>query len=488
MKKHILIIFLLASGILFFPGCKKFLEEKGSPNLDQTTFPKSESDLRILCNGMYNNMNINEFYGRSYLIMSDTYSDEITTTQAVGPRYDIENFVITASNTEVSNWWTRSYLIIGRANQVVNVTPFVPVSEAIRNRFIAEAKFIRAFTYFQMVRLFGDVPLILQQPAGIDSLKNFKPSRTPQSEVYKKIIEDLLFAEANLPKEKTISLKGIPSTGAASSLLAKVYLTRGYLSFAETDDFNKAAAKCLQVINSGDYDLFPNFSDVFDYTKKNGIEHIFSIQFELSPLGPNAIVSFLSPPAVYPRAFGIFPAERKFYNAFPGTDVIRKANSFYSVGVGFTGTPYDFISNPNSNVYCAKFKDANTLVSNNDRTNYIFLRFADVLLMHSEALNQVNPADPAKYTGINRVRARVSLPDLSGLPSKEAFQDALFNERQWELCFEGQRRYDLIRMGKLVPVMTALGKTNIRDFHKFYPVPQTEIDLNSNLLPQNTGY
>ncbi len=484
--KYIIVLGLICSTALM--GCKKFLTEKGSSDLGKTIFPKSESDLRILCNGMYNNMSINEFYGRSYLIMSDTFSDEIASTQAIGPRFDIENFQISPSNTEVANWWSRSYIIIGRANQIIEVAPSLSIDQKKKDPYIAEARFIRAFTYFQLTRLFGDLPFILKSPVGIDSLKSFKPLRAPSSQVYEQIISDLLFAEANLPREKDITLKGVPSTGAASSLLAKVYLTRAYLPFAEPTDFENAAIKCATVINSGDYRLLPNYADVFDVAKKNGDEHIFSIQFELGPLLANVNVSFLTPPEVYPKAFGVFPAERKFYDEFPDADVIRKTFNFYSKGVGKTGVAYDFIANSASNVYCAKFRDDNVLLSNTDRTNYIFLRFADVLLMQSEALNALNPNDPLKYFGINKVRGRVNLNELSGISDKSAFAYAVLNERHWELCFEGQRRDDLIRMGKLVEVMNAKGKTKIRDDNKYYPVPQIEIDLNPNLLPQNKGY
>ena len=393
MKKYFFLYLSSLLSIFFLGGCKKYLREKGFSSLDATIFPKTEGDLRVLCNGMYINMEQYEGYGRSYYIMSDVFSDEAASSRPNGPRYEIENFLITPSNTEVDNWWTRSYLIIGTANTIIQVAPTTPIAKEKIAPYVAEAKFIRALTYFQMLRFFGDVPLVLSQPTNLDSLKNFKPSRAPQQDVYKQVVEDLIYAEANLPREKDIpaNYKGTPSTGAASSLLAKVYLTRGYLSFADPADFQNAADECSKVINSGDYDLFPDYADVFDVFKKNGIEHIFSVQFDLLPNQSNAIVSFLSPPEVYPLGFASFSAERKFYNSFPDADAIRKNFNFYSKGVGYTGIPYDYISDPNQNVYCAKWRDPEVLNSNNDRTNYIFLRFADVLLMQSEALKQIKP-------------------------------------------------------------------------------------------------
>lgn len=302
--------------------------------------------------------------------------------------------------------------------------------------------------------------------------------------------EDLQFAGQFLPKESAIpaTLKGTPSTGAATSLLAKVYLTRAYLPFAESTDFANAAATCDKVITSTDYALFPNFKDVFDVNKENGVEHIFSIQYDQAPNRTGGITGFLTPVQVYPRSFGAFPAERKFYDEFPAADVVRKKFVFYDQGVGIGGGSYDFVSSPTTNPYCAKYRDdVLAQTSFNDRCNYLIIRFADVLLMHSEALNRLNASDANKYVGINRVRARVNLPPLAGL-NQSAFENAVLDERHWELCFEGKRRDDMIRMGKFVAILTAKGNPNIKEFHRYYPVPQSEIDINPNLLPQNPGY
>ena len=480
--------------LIMATGCKKFLEEKTFSNLDPSIFPKTEGDLRVLCNGLYNMLEANEQYGRSYLIISDIFSDELTTIALSGPRFEIQNYAITSANSELAQCWSRNYTIISRANVIVKEAPTTPVETAKTQPYIAEARFIRALCYFELVKFFGDVPLIINQPTHLDSLINFKPFRTAQKEVYKQIIEDLKYAALYLPKESAIpgTLKGTASTGAATALLAKVYLTRAYLPFAEATDFTDAASACEKVINSDSYKLFPNYTDVFDVKQKNGVEHIFSIQYDQSPNKTGGMTGFLSPPEVYPNSFGSFPAERKFYDEFPSTDAIRKKFVFYDQGVGAVGkvkgVAYNFLASPTANPYCGKYRDDELAERGfNDRCNYLIMRFADVLLIHSEALNRINAGDANKYTSINKVRARVNLPALAGL-NQTAFEKAVLDERHWELCFEGKRRDDLIRMGKLVPVMTALGFTNIKDTHRYYPVPQSEINLNANLLPQNLGY
>ncbi len=487
--KPVIKLFILFA-LLVTTGCKKFLEEKTFTNLNQSIFPKSEGDLRVLCNGLYNMFETNEHYGRSYLIISDVFSDELTTTALSGPRFEMQNALITAGNSELAQAWSRNYTVISRANVIIKQAPLVAIPVAKVQPYIAEARFIRALCYFELVKFWGDVPLVLDQPVNIDSLQALKPSRSPQKDVYKQMTDDLKYAELYLKKESAIpaTYKGIASSGAATSLLAKVYLTRAYLPFADPSDFLSAADACNRVISSGDYGLFANYRDVFDVNKENGVESIFAIQYDQAPNRTSGITGFLTPAQVYPRSFGSFPAERKFYDAFPNADVIRKKYVFYDRGVGLGGGAYDFVSNPATNPYCAKYRDDVLAASSfNDRCNYPILRFADVLLMQSEALNRINAADPNKYTGINKVRARVSLPPLSAL-DQASFENAVLDERHWELCFEGKRRDDLIRMGKLVSVMNAQGFTNVKDFNRYYPVPQTEIDINANLLPQNTGY
>ncbi|MFC4213588.1 RagB/SusD family nutrient uptake outer membrane protein [Pedobacter petrophilus] len=488
--KNIFKILILIFFVSIQTGCKKFLDEKQFSSLDLATFPKSEEDLRVLANGLYIMFEANEGYGRSNLILTDIFSDELTTIATSGPRYEMQNHLITPVNSEIDQFWVRNYIIISRANVIIKQAPLSGLSDAVINPYLAEARFIRAHCYFELVKMFGNVPLVLESFTELEDLKAQKPSRTEQSLVYKQIIEDFKYAELNLKKEAQISsgYKGTASSGAATSLLAKVYLTRAYMPFKEADDFQNAAAACEKVINSKEYNLFPNYSDVFNVTKENGIEHIFSIQFDQAPNRAGGMTGFLVDGLVYPNSFGSFPAERKFYDSFPSTDVIRKKFNFYDQGVGITGTPYNYLTTPTTNPFCAKYRDdALALTTFNDRCNFLIIRYADVLLMHSEALNRINPADPNKYIGINKVRFRVNLGLLSGL-DQNAFENAVLDERHWEFCFEGKRRDDLIRMGKLVTVLTAAGFTNIKDFHRYYPVPQPQINLNTNLLPQNNGY
>jgi hypothetical protein len=226
----------------------------------------------------------------------------------------------------------------------------------------------------------------------------------------------------------------------------------------------------------------PKYADVFDNAKKNGPEHIFSIQF--GP-GGNGATSNIIVRMFYPGLLGgagSFLVEPGFFqNGYAAEDSIRKnwnmANKVGSTNV----SPFPY-----------KFRDPDYKSSNNSNVNWIVLRYADVLLMQSEALNNINAADPAKFDGVNAVRARAGLKDpaqqlnSTNTPTQDAFIDSLVKDRGRELFIEGHRKYDLIRLGRYKQVMAKLGYT-IPDYRFLLPIPQTERDVNTK-LGQNDGY
>ncbi len=299
------------------------------------------------------------------------------------------------------------------------------------------------------------------------------------AQIYTQIIQDLKYAEANCLTENKIAAvnKGRVSSGAASSLLAKVYLTRASSSAAVASDYSDALSACNRVINSNLYKLLPNYADIFDCAKKNGAEHIFSVQFELPPSTGNIVIRMMYPSQSGGSAsFGASPA---LLNSYAKADTVRKNWNISTKSGTTTVPPYFF-----------KYRDSQwTSQSNNSRTNWIILRYADVLLMQSEAMNQLDPNDTKKFDGINKVRVRAGLPvlNLTTTISKDNFVDALVNERAWELCMEGHRRWDLIRLGKLKQVMQANRNIAVQDNQFLMPIPQTELDLNTN-LKQNAGF
>jgi len=318
------------------------------------------------------------------------------------------------------------------------------------------------------------------------------PHRSPASAVYQQIISDLQYAEANCLAENKIpsSSKGMVSSGAASAMLARVYLTRANTTYGDPQDNQNALAACNKVINSGIYKLLPNYADIFDISKKYGPEHIFCVQFALPPSTGNITLRMLTPQTIYGSA-SFFCQKNFFTNGYTDADSIRRnynlANKAVSptTGVSANVTPFFY-----------KYRDPYWLANgggNNSQMDWIVLRYADVLMMQSEAMNNIDATNPAKFDGVNAVRARAGLTDptqqlnLLNTPTSGAFIDSLVKDRARELCVEGQRRWDLIRLGRFKQAMATLGIT-IDDNHLLFPIPQSEMQVNTNLLPQNQGF
>jgi hypothetical protein len=481
MKKN---IFLIAgAGLLLMTACKKQLAEKPFSFVSPANFYKNATDAQAAINGVFSAMQAQTHYQRTAWIISELPADNLV-GNTTAERAELNTFKWTPANAEIYNWWTRSYLMISRANDVIKFVPDINMDVTQRNHIVGNARFLRALGYFDLVRNFGDVPLLLRPIASTGDSLLF-PSRAPAAEVYKTIIEDLQFAEANCLAENKIPAgnKGMASSGAAATLLAKVYLQRASTTFADAQDNQNALAALNRVINSKVYQLLPKYQDVFDNEKKNGPEHIFSVQFGPVTTGitSNIIVRMFFPSQLGGSA-AFFANNSFFNNGYSVADSIRRSYNMANKVGSTSVTPF---------VY--KYRDPSYVNnSNNSNVNWIVLRYADVLLMHSEALNNINPADPAKFAGVDSVRSRAGLKDpalqlnFSNTPTPDAFIDSLVKDRARELFVEGHRRYDLIRLKRYKEVMQPLGIT-VQNYQYLLPVPQTERDLNIN-LGQNDGY
>ncbi|WP_324670939.1 RagB/SusD family nutrient uptake outer membrane protein [Hymenobacter sp. GOD-10R] len=473
MKKKILLLSLCTLGL--FTSCEKFLEEKPYDFLTSSNFYQNESDAIAGLNGVFSTMQAQTLYGRTVWLVTELPGDYMTVVGATtGDRAELSRFSFTANNGEISFWWVNLYRMISRANDVIEKVPPISMNEANKNNILGNARFLRALGYFELVRSYGDVPLILAPIKGPND--DIRPSRTPKAQVYDQIIEDLKFAEANCLKENQITAtnKGRVSSGAAAAMLAKVYLTRASTADAKSSDNQDALDACNRVISSNLYSLSPVYGDVFLPDKENGPEHIFSVQFDLPPNVGNIIVRQNLPAAL--GGFASFTAEDWFVKSYANNDVRKAWNLSNQAG---TATLPQY--------YFNKFRD-DKRIGNDSRANWLITRYADVLLMQSEAINNINAGDATKYQGINRVRQRAGLAPLpTTATSKDAFVDLLVQERAWELCDEGHRRYDLIRLNRLKQVEKAIFNRDINDNFLLFPIPQTEVVLNPNLT-QNPGF
>ncbi|NML36770.1 RagB/SusD family nutrient uptake outer membrane protein [Chitinophaga sp. G-6-1-13] len=385
-----------------------------------------------------------------------------------------------ASNDRMEQLWKQSYDAINVSNIAIDKIALIRkenISETIRARLINEAKFLRALHYFNLVRWFGAVPLVLHEPGSL-SPEALYVEKAPEADVYAQIISDLTAAEGlPAPGEYGANDIGRATAGAAKSLLAKVYLTR--------KDWAKAAAKSKEVIDSHWYGLFDSYADVFNVGKKNGIEHIFSAQFQgNSGYQGNSLASRSAPnevPGINGDYADALHKQGGLYESFSEGDA-RKAVTFITQMISPTdGKLYTF--EPHFN----KYYDPAVVGSQGESSkNLPIIRYAEVLLIYAEALNEINGPTAEAYGAIDAVRLRsgvVRLQDVAPGLSADNFRDSVFQERRKEFVYEYQRWFDLVRRGPdyYVKVLKAAGKTLAAPRHIHFPTPQRELNLNPKL-------
>ncbi len=485
-------IILLAVGIaIALTSCNKLTEDPKSV-IVSSQFYQTTSDATSAVNAVYSTLNSDPagdfpLYGRQLNLLVENASDNQLYSpsntnpdvRALGP----ETYI--PSNSRVQKVWQQLYFGINRANVAIDNVPAIQMDTALRARLVRESKFIRALLYFNLVRLYGAVPLILHNPSSTNISTLLIP-RTSTDSVYTQIINDLKDA-TNLPKTYSTADLGRATSGAAHSLLAKVYLTR--------QDWTDAITQLNIVINGGyGYALFPNYYDAFQKATKNGVEHIFSVQFETN-LGEANSTQFLSESftSFNTGTFPIdIPADSSVYKLFSANDT-RRAVTFYNT-VYNAATGQNVVFNNAYTPYFNKFVDysLSPLSSQSlSAVNYPVIRYADVLLMYAEALNETNEAPTAAaYAAINQVRTRAHIANLTLGLNQSDFRDSVFLERRKEFIQEGHRWFDLVRQGgtALVDALHKLpAKSAASAKNTLFPIPLVELQQNPKLT-QNPGY
>jgi len=479
MKTRILIVITIV--IFSFISCKKFLVEKPYSFLTPTNFYKNAQDANAALNGVFSNMQAQAFYQRTVYVVSDNASDLIYAPAGSNTdRNALTSHTFTAVNGEITNWYVSNYKMIKNANDVIKYVPPISMDAASKADIVGNACFLRALGYFNLVTAFGQVPLILAPVSATDA--NLYPKKASLEAIYSQIITDLQYAEANCLAEKNIPAanKGRVSSGAASALLAKVYLTRAQSTAAVATDSQDALTECNKVIgDAGSYGLLPNYADIFSSDNKYNKEVVFAVRFGATPNVGNITLRMFYPSIL--GGYGSFLVQNNFFtNGFPAGS--RDVRQTYSVSNQVVDSKGVHAVAP----FIYKFRDSQWKKDNNSRTDWFVLRLAEVYLLQSEAMNNINSADPNKFNGLNTIRARAGLTlltdqlNFTNTPTSDAFVDTLLNERARELCGEGQRRWDLLRLGKLKPAMAAVGVT-VDDNHLLFPIPQSEQDVNPNL-------
>ena len=458
MKKTLL---TAAFAVLLLGGCKDYLNITPQSTLVEDSYFSNTGEVET---GVINIYSALQNVVPNEIVLSELRSDNMAPNLLEGDWGSVETFTETPNNDFVGTFWRTAYASIARANIVLKYLDNVTDADK-KARFEGEAKFARALMHFDLVRLFGDVPLAT---ATLTSGASQELRRRPTAEVYAQIIDDLQIAVAQLPATWEAVNVGRATKGAAQTLLAKVYLTQG----------NYAAARPLleSIISSGTFQLLPSYATVFAPGNEMNREIIFAIRYKTASNGEGQGFSYdLSKDG---NLRGKPPVD---FQALYLTSDSRLA-------VSTTGT--------GNNMFVNKFADAANTGSRRDSgTDWIVLRYADVLLMYAEVLNELNDT-PGALTRLNSIRTRAGVPiyATTPTPSKATVQANIETERRLELAFEDHRWYDLLRTGRASAVMNAhfqaIGRPNVNvpTYRLLYPIPQREIDLSNGVITQNQGY
>ena len=468
---------------LMLSSCKdEFLALSPISQASTATFYKTGSDLLNALNGAYSSLQLNGQYGQLYVV-SEIPSDDTrpVLSGSVTDQDEFDKFYHRTTNPYLAARWTDGYRGIYRCNAIIDRSGGVTMDETQKKRIVGEAKFLRALMYFNLVRVFGDVPLVVKEIT--DPQDGYEYGRAPVADVYAQIIKDLTDAEGALDVSYTGTNVGRATRGAAKSLLGKVYLTQ--------KKYAEAATKLKEVIDAGTYDLLPTYAAVFVASGKNHKESIFDVQYKKGSIGEgsgfantyapensgNAVIQFGGSGNNQPTADMVAA-----YEAGDLRKDVSLATSY--INAGGVKIDYNFIR---------KYRDA-PVVSGDSEDNWPVLRYADVLLMYAEALNETGKTAEA-LPFLNRIRTRAGLAAKTSAEAgtQAAMRLALEQERRVELAFEGHRWFDLVRTGRALDVLkakaTAIGiKTNLTENNLIFPIPQSQIDINSSKIKQNTGY
>lgn len=483
-------ILLIFSAALLLFSCTD-LDENPMSSIDSDNFYKTENDAKAAINGVYSALisgtsDQQILYNRGIQIATEIMTDDyIAGPAAYNPNVQaISNLTHDASNDRFESIWQDSYVLINDANVAIDKISAMSedkISASKKNQYLGEAKFLRALTYFNLVRWFKYIPLVLHETESL-SKEAIDVPQASENDVYAQIINDLKDAETSLPAPGEYSAEdaGRATSGSAKALLAKVYLTR--------QQWQLAADKAKEVINSGWYGLYDNFHDNFDPAKQNGKESVFSVQF--TGHSDKTVVHWMAlgestydVPGINGGEYDAYNTKSNLFNSYDNNDQRKNVTFITSIVSPTDGKTYN-LSIPNFNKY---YDYTSVGDQGNSSVNIPVIRYSEVLLMYAEALNEINHGPTAEaYNAIDQVRARAGIPLLSTTSPNETedeFRESVFEERRKEFVFEYNRWFDLSRRGGeyFVEKLRAAGKTNAqpRDIH--LPIPQRELDLNPNL-------
>ncbi|MDO6438148.1 RagB/SusD family nutrient uptake outer membrane protein [Cyclobacterium sp. 1_MG-2023] len=477
--KNILIFNIVISFLLLFGCSDDYLEKSPPDKLLEEGFVNSSDRVSLAVNGTYQQLQVSDLYGDYLPKFIGVPSGEILLSNTTP--LAINNFSFDASDTYLLNIYAAFYQGIKRANSVITEAPLVDMDNALKARYIAEAKFLRAFYYWNLTNMWGDVILLLET---VENPDDVLVGKNTQAEIYEAIKIDLQDAIPALPASYESSDLGRVTKGAAQSLLGKAHLY--------TENYEEAESLFAEVIQSGTYNLMDEFDQIWNRNFENNSESIFEVQFADIGGAGTSTRNQSHLPGVN-GGTGSHVATQKIVDAFSENDPrlgysIFRDGDIFAPNLTTASIDLDYYKSTwSATGYNIRKGMVPILYLQGAGTNYPVIRFADVLLMYAEAANEMGKISEAR-NAVNRVRQRpsVNMPVLTEAETgtKEAMFAAIVDEREVELAFENHRFSDLRRWGL---AEEELGPLGYLPKHRYFPFPQLEIDINPQLV-QNTGW
>lgn len=407
-------------------------------------------------------------------MISDNADKGSSTTDNGGDKRDLDMLLHNSTSGSIEAMWTRFYKTIGRASYSIKYTSeSTTITDAEKARLTGEAKFLRALSYFYLVRMFGDVVIQDLEDASTYSV------RQPKEDVYAYIEADLLDAIEKLPLKSEYASKdlGRATKGAAQGLLAKVYLYE--------QKYQQAYDMATTVVNSGQYDLESDYATTWRVETENGKESLFEIQARGDAIahGVQQYSQTQGARGTGGWGWGFNVPSQNLLNAFnaEGDKIRRDATIIFRGETLYDGRVIsESVGNPMYNEKA--YSSANLGAADTDK-NVRIIRFSEILLIQAEAANEIGQD---ALTPLNRVRNRVELASVSGL-SKDDLRLKIWNERRLELAFEHDRWFDLIRTGQAKEMMALDGKNFVTGKHELFPIPNKQIIQTPTML-QNPNW
>lgn len=510
MKSKLNITIAVFAIITTVASCSKdFLDV---PVQGKATTATDPNLAQSLVTGVYNSLFAGEAFGGSggdvhgisFITATNIISDDADKGSSPSDQPNIgaiDNFTVTPTNNFVAALWSGYYSGIAKANQAVEALNIAAVDQTTKNQLLGEVRFIRAYYYFNLVRLFGRVPKVLRVPKDAQDANNDPNFQTRASvdTIYNIIQQDLLFSVNNLPLKNRIGVGRI-SKGTAQALLAKTYLYQ--------KNWQQVLTLTQEIINSGQYNLVSDYSTIWRQVGNNSLESIFEVQtgqFNNSDLGVSGYSTWQGP-RVGGRGgwtdlgFGFGTPSLNLVNAYEAGD-LRKNATIISIDQsskhtgtilfdGFRIPSADSVQNLfyNYKAYHSENNSVENYLGNRDQKqkNLHILRYAEVLLMNAEAANELGQSGNA-VSQLNKIRTRAGLAGTKA-SSMIDVRNAIWNERRLELALEHDRFFDLVRTGRAAQVMQAVGKNFVAGKNELLPVPSLQIALSGGKLDQNNGY